>query len=327
VGDWVLGLDIGGTKTAFVLADTRGEIVARARRPTVLCGDPRTDVQDMARAGLALLDEVGAGPGDLAGAGAAVPGPIDFGAGVLQHPPNMPGWESVPVRDWLSEALGCPVALENDANAAALAEHRFGAGRGHDDVIYLTMSTGVGGGIVAGGRILRGEGGGAGEIGHTPVEWGGEACGCGMRGCLEAYVGGACLTRRLARVTPPDSEVARLAGGADLARPEHLVEAARGGCAFALAEMERFTDYLARGIVPLAFTLDPGVIVLGTICVAAGEALCFDPLRRKARERLWPDFAERLRVVPAELGAELPYRAAVCAALGSLEPEPLTPGG
>jgi glucokinase len=319
LGDLLLGLDIGGTKTAFVLADTQGEILARARRPTELTGDPRTDLDDMAQAALALLAEAGAGQGDLVGAGAAVPGPLDFEAGLLLQPPNMPGWERVPAREWFEQALGCPVALENDANAAGLAEHRFGAGRGFDDVVYLTMSTGVGGGVIAGGRIQRGAHGGAGELGHVVVEWPGERCGCGNFGCLEAYVGGACLARRLARVTPADSEVARLAGSVEAARPEHLVEAARLGCAFALGEMERFTDYLARGLVQIAFALDPGVIVLGTICVAAGEQLCFAPARRKARELLWPSLAERLNVVPAALGDELPYRAAVCAALQSLE--------
>jgi len=316
LGDLLLGLDIGGTKTAFVLVDTAGEILARARRPTRLGGDPRADVDDMATAALGLLAEAGAERRDLAGAGAAVPGPLDRTAGLLLQPPNMPGWDVVPVGDWLEQAFGCPVALENDANAAALAEHRFGAGRGYDDIVYLTMSTGVGAGVVAGGRVQRGAGGGAGEIGHVPVEWPGEPCRCGMAGCLEAYVGGACLEQRLVRLTPPGSQLAELAGGRDAVKPEHLVEAARAGCAFALAEMERFNDYLARGIVQIAFTLDPGVIVLGTICVAAGEDLCFEPLRRKARARLWPDFAERLAIVPAALGDELPYRAAACAALG-----------
>jgi glucokinase len=318
MGDLLIGLDIGGTKTAFVLADTQGEIRARHRRPTALSGDPRRDVDDMAQAALALLAEAGAGRGDLAGAGASVPGPIDPASGRLLNPPNMPGWESVPVHDWLAEAFGCPVALENDANAAALAEYRFGAGRGCEDMVFLSMSTGVGGGIVAGGCIQRGVGNGAGEIGHVPVEWPGDPCSCGQTGCLEAYVGGASLQRRLARVTPADSQVARLAGEPEAARPEHLVQAARAGCSFALAEMERFNDYLARGIVQISFTLDPARIVLGTICVAAGEALCFAPLREKVRERLWPSFAQRLVIAPAELGDELPYRAALCAALASV---------
>lgn len=317
MGDLLLGLDIGGTKTAFVIADTEGTILARHRQPTSFSGDPRRDLEAIASAALALLAEAGGQPADLVRAGAAVPGPFDPGSGTLLHPPNMPGWESVPVGDWLAQAFGCPVALENDANAAALAEHRFGAGRGLDDLVYLTMSTGVGAGIVSGGRVQRGSGSGAGEIGHVPVEWPGDPCNCGLRGCLEAYVGGACLQRRLAQTAPADSRVAQLAGGAAAARPEHLLEAAREGCPYALAEMERFNEYLARGIVQIGFTLDPAAVVLGTICVAAGEALCFGPLREKVRSRLWPSFADRLSILPAQLGSELPYHAALCVALGS----------
>jgi len=315
----LLGLDIGGTKTAFVLTNTRGELLARSRQSTELSGDPRRDVAAMSAGALALLSEAGAVRGDLIGAGAAVPGPFDPAAGVLLQPPNLRGWDAVPVGDWLSEAFGCRVALENDANAAALAEHRFGAGQGCDDLVYLTMSTGVGAGIVANGQILRGAGAAAGELGHVPVEWPGETCGCGMSGCLEAYVGGNCLTRRLVRCTPADSEVARLAGGTQSVTPVHWIQAAHAGCPFALQEIERFNRYLARGIVQIAFALDPGRIVLGTICVAAGEALCFEPLRRQVRARLWPALAERLEIVPAALGDELPYRAAVCAALRSLD--------
>jgi len=315
MADLLLGIDIGGTKTAFVIGDTKGTILARHRQPTALSGEPRRDVEAMAQAARGLLAEAGGRPGDLVQAGAAVPGPFDPASGTLLSPPNMPGWDSVPVSEWLSQALDCPVALENDANAAALAEHRFGAGQGLDDVVYLTMSTGVGAGIVAGGCIQHGSGFGAGEIGHVPVEWPGDECSCGLRGCLEAYVGGACLQRRLARTTPADSRVAELAGGPAAARPEHLVEAARERCPYALEEMNRFNEYLARGIVQIAFTLDPAAVILGTICVAAGEALCFEPVRERVRARLWPGFAERLSILPAALGDDLPYCAALCVAL------------
>jgi len=310
----LVGIDIGGTKIAFVLGDTQGGIEARSRRPTGTSGDVRADVERLADDVRALLDEHGVKTSELRGVGVSVPGPFDPERGMLLRPPNMPGWRDVPLRDWLGDALGTRVALENDANAAALAEWRYGAGRGHEHLVYMTMSTGVGGGLVLGGRIHRGAGFGAGEVGHAPVEPGGEPCGCGLHGCLEAYCGGINWTRRLQRVTPADSEVARLAGGADNARPEEVVEAAREGDAFALAELERFNDYLAQGIVQLAFVLDPSVVILGTICVAAGEELCFAPLREKVRERLWPDFADHLQIVPAELGAELPYRAGLAIA-------------
>jgi glucokinase len=205
----------------------------------------------------------------------------------------------------LREALGRRVFLENDANAAALAEWRFGAARGLRDVAFLTMSTGVGAGLILGGRLHRGHQGGAGEVGHLAVEWSGEPCACGLRGCLEAYVGGAAWTRRLRRLAPPQGAVAALAGGADAVRPEHVVQAARQGDAFALDELARYVEYLARGIRNLVFTLAPQLVLLGTIPTAAGEELCLAPLRRRVAEQTWPRLAEGLRIEAAGLGERL----------------------
>jgi glucokinase len=157
----------------------------------------------------------------------------------------------------------------------------------------------------------------AGEVGHAPVEWDGEPCACGRRGCLEAYVGGAAWTRRLARTTPAGSRVAALAGGPGQARPEHVVEAAREGDAFALSELERYNDYLARGLTALVFVLAPELIILGTIPSAAGEELCLAPVRAQVQARVWPRLARDLRIVPSGLGPELPYLAGICVALPS----------
>jgi glucokinase len=265
-----------------------------------------------------LLDDVGLSPKDLAAVGVSLPGPLDPENGVVHSPPNLPGWKDVPVGELLVRAFGCPVRLENDANAAALAEWRFGAARGLSHVVYLTMSTGVGGGLILDGRLYSGAGGGAGEIGHVPIEWQGELCACGLRGCLEAYVGGAAWARRLARVTPAASRVASLAGGSEHARPEHVVAAAREGDAFALAELERFNDFLGRAIAHLVFTLAPEAVVLGTIPTAAGEDLCLAPLRRRVAKHLgdtWGFLVREMRILPAALGDELPYLAGLAVAL------------
>jgi glucokinase len=239
--------------------------------------------------------------------------------GSLVRPPNLPGWDDVPVRDLLTDALGISVHLENDANAAALAEWRFGAGRGFDHLVYLTASTGIGAGLILGGRLHRGQGWNAGEIGHAPVEWEGLACACGLRGCLEAYVGGAAWTQRLREITPEASRVAQLAGGREQARPEHVVAAARQGDGFARSELERFNLYLARAIATLAFSLAPEIVILGTIPVSAGEELCFAPIRRRVAGLIWPILDRGLRIVPAALGSELADYAGLCAALEGLE--------
>jgi glucokinase len=314
----LLGVDIGGTKLALVVGDAAGCIAARRQRPMALSGDARADVADIATQAHRLLRDTGVPPEDVDCVGVCAPGPIDSAGGQVRNPPNLPGWRDVPLVRQMREVLRCPVHLENDANAAALAEWRFGAGRGCSDMVYLTMSTGVGGGLILDGRLHRGHTGKAAELGHLPIEWDGEPCACGMRGCLEAYVGGAAWTRRLRAHTPADSRVAQLAGGPEQVSPEHVVRAAGEGDGFALAEIERFNHYLARGIAAIAFALAPERVVLGTIPTAAGEALCLEPLRRLVARRVWPEIGAALEIVPSALGDERPYRAALCAALEGL---------
>ena len=251
---------------------------------------------------------------DFDAAGFSVPGPIDHERGAILDPPNLPGWKDVPLRARMSEILGLPVRIENDANAAALAEWRYGAGRDCRDLVYLTMSTGVGTGLILDGRLYRGHRGRASEFGHACVEWEGERCGCGRRGCLEAYLGGAAWTRRLREITPATSRVCALAGDRGHVLPEHLVAAAGEGDAFARKEMERFNHYLARAIATLAFALAPEVVVLGTIATAAGEELCLEPVRALVGAQVWPSLCEGMRVLPSSLGDKLPYYAGLCAA-------------
>ena len=180
------------------------------------------------------------------------------------------------------------------------------------------MSTGVGAGLILGGRLHRGRIG-AGEVGHAPVEWDGEACAYGLRGCLEAYVGGAAWARRLRRLASPDGRVAALAGGREAITPVHVVAAAHEGDEFALDELRRWNGYLARGIAWLEMVLSPEVVVLGTIARAAGETLCFDPLRRLVAEHTWERTGGGARIVAAELGDDLPDRAALAVAAGAVE--------
>lgn len=310
----LLGFDIGGTKCVLVVADHTSRIFARSRIPMAFSGDWRVDLERLVESARALLREAPLS-GPLERVGVAAPGPVDLRSGVLLNPPNLPGWRDVPLRSVLAEAFGVPVQIENDANAAALAEHRFGAGRGVRDMVHLTMSTGVGGGVICNGELVRGASGFAGELGHLPIVRGGRRCACGLRGCLEAYVGGHAWARRLRRVAPQTSRVVqRAAAERAPIGPEHLLAAARDGDAFARGELERWLDHLALGIVPLVMAFDPERIVLGTIAVAAGDALCFAPLRERVAARLWPHQAARLAIVPAELGDALPERAALAVA-------------
>jgi len=320
----LLGIDVGGTKVALAVSDAAGRPLARLRRPLEPTGAWQRDLERIAADAKRLLREAG-GEGAPAAIGISAPGPLDLAAGQIDGPPNLPGWVRVPVCDVLSAALGAPAFLENDANAAALAEWRFGAGRGVGDLVYLTMSTGVGAGIVAAGRLVRGAAASAGEIGHAPVVWGGEPCVCGLRGCLEAYVGGAAWTRRLRAIAPETSRAVALAGARIALTPVHVVAAARDGDAFSCAELARYVEYLARALVMLCFTLAPRRIVLGTIPTAAGDALCLDPLRQRVRAALWPGLAREIEIVASGLGDELAFLAGIGVALEGLRE--LTPPG
>ena len=314
MGNLLVGIDIGGTKTATSAGDAAGNVIASTRRPTAGSGDAGQDVAALARDVRQVVEEAGGTLSDVACVGVSAPGPLDRTGTRVLGPPNLDGWDDVPLVSWLEEELGTRVQLENDANAAALAEWRFGAGQGFEDLVYLTMSTGVGAGLILDGRLYRGVGRGAGEIGHARVCWDDDAelCGCGKRGCLEAYVGGAAWRRHLReRMSSPEE-----------ATPEHIVAAAGRGDAFALEEMERFNRYLARGIVNLTFTLAPQAVILGTIAAAAGEALCLVPVRELVRRDLWTVLAEGLVILPASLGDELPDRAGLGVAMEALEREP-----
>ncbi|HIF93267.1 MAG: ROK family protein [Myxococcales bacterium] len=315
-----LGIDIGGTKRVVVVGDHSGQLLEHIRKPMENSGDWRADLACLVADGRELVAGWQERTGERLGrVGVSVPGPADTRRGILLNPPNLPNWHNAPIGDVLREAFSVEVRVENDANAAALAEFEFGAGRGCRDMVYLTMSTGVGAGVIADGQLLRGAFGAAGEAGHLPVESPGEKCRCGLSGCLEAYVGGHAWRSRLQRVVPVDSAVYSLAGrDREAVRPEHLIAAARRGDLFACGEFDRWLDYMARGLVPIVMLLEPERIVLGTIPTAAGEALCFEPLRKRVTRLVWPHQSERLDIIATELGDELPQRAGLAVALSGL---------
>jgi glucokinase len=314
-----LGIDLGGTKTVLVVGDRQGRVKARTRYATEPSGDPERDLERLLAACRGFLVAASLRPEELEAVGVAAPGPIDREHGLVLGAPNLPGWESVALCDALARGLGRPVHFENDADAAALAEWCFGAARGARDAVYLTMSTGVGAGLILGGRLHRGARGNAGEFGHIPIVPDGEPCTCGLRGCLEAYVGGAAWAGRLRKLTPATSACLTLAGSREALAPEHVLRAAGQGDAFARAELARFNAHLVQGLATLVFTLAPQVIVLGTIVAAAGEA-CLGPLRQGLRQSVWPVLAREVELRPAALGQRLPELAALCAAFQRGDP-------
>jgi glucokinase len=237
--------------------------------------------------------------GRIAAVGVAAPGPLDATRGVITRSSNL-GWDDVPIAEMLGERLQAPVALEDDANTAALGEWHFGAGRGADPMGYLTVSSGIGGGLVAAGCSIRGAAGNAGEVGHIVIDPSGPRCACGRRGDVESYAGGAALARRARRVWPrrtlPDgrpaprdaADVFRLAreGDVDAGR---LVDDAAGALATALAAM--------------AAVVEPAVIVVGG-SIGLGQRQFIRRATTLARRRVLRENGDSLRVAPAALGHE-----------------------
>jgi glucokinase len=298
------GIDVGGTKFLGVVVDEHGEVVLERRRATPKGADQVID---------ALVDFAGElGAWDSLGIG--VPGLVTR-TGVLRAAPNLVSVAELAVGPRVAAELGRPVAIDNDATCAALAEWQYGAGRGVDDMVMVTLGTGIGGGIVAGGRLQRGANGFAGEIGHIVVDPDGPACPCGRKGCWERYASGTGLAR-LAREQVRGQRGARvveLAGGdPDQVRGEHVQAAAREGDADALAVIDDFGRWAAIGLVSLANVLDPAMFVLGGGLAASADVL-LEPIGRWFRALL---YAPDLRPHPALVFADLGERAgAVGAAL------------
>jgi glucokinase len=261
---YTIGVDIGGTKVAGGLVDEQGHVVRRCRRPT-----PSADPADCAKTIAAVITELQEGDDreqiEAVGIGAA--GFIDVERAQVVFAPNL-AWRDEPLRDHVAEAVDLPVVVENDANAAAWGEYRFGAGAAEADLVMVTVGTGIGGGIVLDGRLHRGRWGIGAEIGHFRVVPGGPLCGCGNRGCWEQYASGQALlraARELAEAAPARLErLIELAGGdaADIDGPV-ITAAAREGDPAAVECLRDVGHWLGQGMADLAAILDPGCFVVG----------------------------------------------------------------
>ena len=298
------GIDVGGTKFLGVILDDDGTVVHEARRPTPRGADAVIDgLVEFARE-LGEWDSLGIG----------VPGLVTR-EGVLRAAPNLVSVRELEVGPRVGAGLGRPVSVDNDATCAAVAEWRLGAAMGIDDMVMVTLGTGIGGGIIAGGQLQRGTNGFAGEIGHIVVDPDGPPCPCGRRGCWERYASGNGLAQlaREAAVGRRVDRVVELAGGdPELVRGEHVQVAAREGDERALAVIDTFGRWVAIGLVNLANVLDPAMFVLGGGLAASGD-LYLGPISKWFQDLL---YAPELRPHPALVFAHLGERAgAVGAAL------------
>ena len=298
-----IGVDVGGTKVLGVVVDRAGAIVDEHRVPTPRGGpaivDAIVDVADRLRA-----------DHEVEAIGAGLPGLVSR-EGVLRFAPNLAGVVELPVGAQLAARTGLPVRLDNDNTCALWGEHLLGAARDVDDTVLVGLGTGIGGGLLLDGRLVRGANGFAGEIGHMVVARGGLPCVCGRNGCWERYASGTALGRMAREAAVP--RAVELAGGSvDDVRGEHLTAAALEGDAGALAVVEVFADWFAVGLVNLVHVLDVSRCVIAGGVVEAGEVL-IDAVRRAFAGRLVaPEHRPPVEIVAAQLGERA---AAVGAAL------------
>lgn len=299
----VLAMDIGGTKFVAAVVSTAGEIFSRQYKLTLADEGPEAVTGRMLETVKDLISNAGPTSAPSAIAIAAA-GAIDSPSGTVTSSPNLPGWHNVPLKEIVQKATGIRTLLLNDASAAALGEHAFGAGRGVSNLIYITVSTGIGGGIIIDGRLYGGACGSAGEIGHTTIDVNGPHCSCGNIGCLEMLASGKAIAREAQRLISGGARscILELAEGElQNITAQTVSAAAQRGDATARAIIAKAAAYLGVGLVNLVNTFNPEMIIVGGGVAKMGDSL-LDGARRVVAERAFQLPARTVRIVPSQLG-------------------------
>ncbi len=299
----LIGVDVGGTNMSGGLAAGDGALLVRIRHTTDRAGGMKAGVKLIEEIIVELAEQAVRQGARVDRIGIGFGGPVDFERGVVLRSHQVAGWEDVPLRGEMERRFGVPVVVDNDANAGTLGEWRFGAGRGVDDLLYVNVGTGIGGGVIAGGRLVRGARNLAGEIGHAVVLRGGPACTCGRRGCLEACASGDALGRR---------------GSEALGRPvggREVFALAAEGNPVARAVLHEVIDDLAQGLGAAVSLLNPAAVVIGGGLSEAPPALFLRPLREAMVAYCLAEALQDLRVEVAQLGYDAGIMGAVALAL------------
>lgn len=298
----VLALDIGGTKLAAGVVTSDGTVESFERMPTDVGRGPDAVMRSLVELATTAIAAAGLTPCDITAAGISCGGPLDAETGLVYGPPpNLPGWEHVPVGPMVESAFGRPAVLANDASAAALAESRFG-GWHATSLAYVTISTGVGGGLVVDGALFEGSAGNGGEPGHLSVDWRGRWCPCGARGCAEAYLSGTSIAARAREAVAREATVA---GGSRsvLARIDRagltaadVTSAVRSGDALAIEIWDETVAIAGVWLTGLVNVWEPELLVLGGGVTNAGEDLLLEPVRAAVAAAAMPAVADGLRI-------------------------------
>jgi glucokinase len=316
-----IGVDLGGTNIKAGVVDASGDILVKDVCETRAEGGPSVVIKRICQIIDGVREKGSLSWEKIDGVGVGSPGTLDHKTGVIFHPPNLPGWRNVPLRDEVAGNIPVGVIVENDANAAAWGEYWAGAGREVHSMVMLTLGTGIGGGIILEGKLVRGAHDSAAELGHTIIVRDGVPCGCGSRGCLEVYASATAVVRRFKEAVGAgrDTTLVQAVKEDKEITSKMIYEAAVAGDELAREVMEETGRYLGTGIVSIMNTVNPARIVLSGGMIHAGEMI-MRPLKETVQELAFPIPAEKTEIVFATLGEDAGFIGAAGLALERLQP-------
>ena len=300
-----IGIDVGGTNVKIALVDDNGKIIYSNSVPTYAKMGYEYTVNNIKQAIKDLMKETNATPSDIEGIGFDFPGQVDCKTGVVKLAPNIPGWVNVPIAQMIEDEFHIPTRIDNDVRCAALGELKFGAGRGCENFICITVGTGIGSGIVINGKVVRGATNAAGELGHIKLQMnGGPICGCGDTGCLEAFASGPAIVAMAQEYIKGGKstkfrEMAAVEGGE--ITPYMVAKAAEEGDPVAKRIFEIVGEYIGIGLTSVINLLNPERVIIGGGVAESGELL-LGPIRKTIKERAMVVAGNAVEIVPAQLG-------------------------
>lgn len=299
-----IGIDVGGTNVKIALVDGEGKIIYSNSVPTYAQMGYEYTVNNIKQAIRDLMKETNTDAKEIEGIGFDFPGQVDYKTGVVKLAPNIPGWINVPIAQMIEEEFNIPTRIDNDVRCAALGELKFGAGKGCENFVCITVGTGIGSGLVINGQLVRGAANAAGEIGHIKLQMnGGPICGCGDTGCLEAFASGPSIVAMAQEYLKggKSTKFREMAGADGEITPYIVAKAAEAGDPVAKRIFEIVGTYIGMGLVSVINLLNPEKVIIGGGVAAAGDLL-LAPIRKTIKERAMVVAGNSVEIVPAELG-------------------------
>lgn len=317
MSEYFIGVDLGGTKILTAIADEKGAILSSIKVPTEASKGQEVIIENICNSVYTAIEKADIAKEEVVRLGIGSPGPLNSKEGIIYENANLP-WKNVPIVKLLEERLDMPVLLENDANAAALGEKWFGAGRDVDNMLYVTVSTGIGGGIIVNKKIYHGAFDIAGEVGHMIIDPSGPICGCGNHGCLEAFASGTAINRMGKEAVREDLDtilVELSAGDPEKVDGRLISQAAEQGDLVAKDIWNKAGNYLGIGIANLLNILNPEMVVLGGGVMKAGDLL-MNPMIDSLKKYAFESAITSTKICQAVLGDDVGVKGAIAVALG-----------